>query len=455
MKIALVSPRLETNIYHQPVVGLAYLKSYLREKGIKDVSIFDAFKSSDKAIRDFFIKENPDIIGISCLTLYRNNAFRMAEIAKNCLPGVTIIMGGIHATLMAEEIMKRYSFVDYIVMGEGELTFYELVESINKKNPAREVCGIAGREGEKIFKTQKRAAIQDLDILPFPEYIELNHEDMFGVKAALAISSRGCGHACNYCSTTRYWGRWRGRSPKNVVDEMEFLEKEKGVRYIVYEDDSFTMDFERTEAICNERLKRKLQIPWRCNTRADRITKYLCDMMAKAGCVHIGYGIETGSPTILKNINKQMTTEQIKNAFKWTKESGMATKAFFMVGNIGETRKTINETKELIEEIKPDKFVVSQYVYIFPFTPLYEHAKKHGLIDDSFWLGERTVMPYTLENSIEQMSGWQMEIIKTCFRHKPKWEYYKYAFEMAKTLPKKDIVRAGINFLKSQIKQAR
>lgn len=162
--------------------------------------------------------------------------------------------------------------------------------------------------------------------------------------------------------------------------------------------------------------------------------------MKEAGCVHIGFGVESGSKQILENINKKITISQIKNAFALAKKTGLRTKAFFMIGNIGENSETIKETKKLLLEIMPDQMSISRSVMIFPGTPLYYKVKREGRLDDSVWINDDKIV-YDFENSKEQMQRWQMGIMWMFHRKKGIVSFFLFAIQYLRVLPFKELLK--------------
>jgi radical SAM superfamily enzyme YgiQ (UPF0313 family) len=225
-------------------------------------------------------------------------------------------------------------------------------------------------------------------------------------------TSRGCLGKCQFCTGNRFWrGTWRARSPKLVVDEMEYLHEKFGVNLISFFDGCFITNRRRVEQICEEIATRKLRIHWTCLTRVDNIgDRELLKAMRKAGCIGICFGIESGSPTILRNIKKNCDIAQAKNALRMVREAGIKTLCFYIIGNFGETDRTIGETIDFIKKVKSDIISVG-YNLIFPGTELYETAKGRGWIDDAFWDGYEHSPYFTHEHSLEKLASYNARIL--------------------------------------------
>lgn len=443
MKILFISPiivRAKTD----PPLGLCYLQACLDKAGYTDSKIIDE-NSYDK-VKEVIENYRPDIVGISCFTVHRGSSYKIAKLAKEINPSIKVILGGAHATFMWEQIMKNLDFVDIIVCGEAEITIVELVKALDKGLPLKDVKGIVFRENGKIIKTEPRPLIENLDVIPFPSYKDIDF-DKYAVAAkypeyrekerkAGIVSSRGCVFNCNFCSTTQFWSRrWRARSAKNVVDEMEWLYKNYNIKFFIFCDDIFTTNQQRVIEICKEIIKRDLKIKWYSETRVDCISKEMLEWMKKAGCFMVQFGVESGSTTILKNINKKITREQIINAFKLAKEAGLQTEALLMVGNPGETKETVEETKSLVDIAKPDVLIVS-ITRIYPSTQLYELTKEKGFMTDDFWLTEKTAPEYTIEHNMRKLIFMRLGILKHFNKSKGRFAYSRYLFDQFKMNPK-------------------
>jgi anaerobic magnesium-protoporphyrin IX monomethyl ester cyclase len=192
------------------------------------------------------------------------------------------------------------------------------------------------------------------------------------------MASRGCVFWCDFCSTVRMFGRrYRMRSPKNVVDEIEYLQKTYGAHQFTFYDDAFTVDQDRAAEICKEIMRRKLKIEWDCETRVDMVTKDLLRTMKEAGCFAVWFGVESGAQPVLDAMRKGITPAQTIKAFNMTKEAGMMTVAGVVLGFPGETKETIWETVKFIDRLKPGD--VGYYIATpYPGTPLYEQVVREG-----------------------------------------------------------------------------
>ena len=433
MKILLLSPPMHYGAYNEagrlyldksyPPLGLGYIAAVLEKEGY-DVKVIDLVDTPFEDVEKIVKNEKPQIVGISCnLTDYRWGSFKLAQIVKRIDPNIKVIMGGSHATHMYQQILPNFP-VDVIVRFEGEFTFLDLVKALEAGSNLRCVNGIAFKNEEGIIKNEDRPPIADLDSLPFPAYhffdfdryihysspIRFKKKKSSELKSSNMMTSRGCPYNCQYCSVTKFWHRrCRLRSAKNVVDEMELLYSKFGVTHFNFFDDVFTLNNERVIEICKEIISRKLDVCWECVTRVDFVSIKMLEWMKKAGCLSISYGVESGSSTVLKAINKRQTYAQIVEAFKMTHETGIYAYILLMIGNPNEAERSVNETIELLQIIKPDK-IRTNLTMIYPATDLYEVCKQKGLINDEYWLTEKAAPINTAENSVKQLKKWESKI---------------------------------------------
>ena len=391
--------------------GLTYIDSLLKSRNY-DTTLLNLSNNDWRETKEIIAKENPDIVGISCYTFNRPAVFKLAKLIKQELPNCKIVIGGPHASVMYNQILEHYPFIDFVVIGEGELTFLELVENINNPN---KIKGIAYRKNNEIIINEKREPIADLDSLPMPaEYYSYKR----------IITSRGCPGKCIFCDTPHLWGnKIRFRSAKNVVDEIELLNKKYSRAFFIFSDDTFTADKQRVIGICKEIIDRKLQIVWDCRSRVNFIDEERLEWMKNAGCVSISYGIESGSEKILKNIKKFTTKEQIIDAAKLTRKYGLFMNFFLIVGSPGEDDETIKETIDLIKETKP-LAIQPSIMEITPGTKIYQDSLDKRYIKESIWL-EDSINPinYFFDNTKEDIERWFLLINDFFKSNKPYFDY--------------------------------
>jgi anaerobic magnesium-protoporphyrin IX monomethyl ester cyclase len=368
---------------HPPFIplGIGYLAAVL-EKNQCEVDVIDcqALKLSYEQFKSEISKRQPDIVGITSTTLTYKSALRIAKIAKEAYPNCLTIFGGPHVTFWDDKALQECPELDVIVRKEGEYTLLELVQRVEAGKSYHDVTGTTCRKDGKIVKNPDRPYIENLDELPFPAHhlFPLRHLQKYGKVIFPLSTSRGCTFWCNFCSAVRLFGRkYRMRSPKSVVDELEFLTKKYGAEQFTFYDDTFTVDQSRVQEICKEIQNRKLKIKWDCETRVDMVTKELLQQMRKAGCIAVWFGVEAGSQRVIDAMGKGITLDKTKRAFKMAKESGLMSIASVILGFPDETPETAWETVKFVEEINPDD--VGYYIATpYPGTPMFDYVKEKG-----------------------------------------------------------------------------
>jgi len=382
--VTLVNPPYPSGSHlHPPFLplGLGYLAAVL-EKNQYEVDVIDcqALMFSYEEFKSEISKRHPNVVGMTSTTLTYKSALHCIEIAKEVCPDCFTILGGAHVTFWDDKALQECPQLDVVVRKEGEITLLELVKRIEASESYHDVVGTTCRKDGEILKNPDRPYIENLDDLPFPA-LHLWPIERFrrsGVVQIPLSTSRGCVYWCNFCTAVRMFGRkYRMRSPKNVVDELEFRHKTFGVDHFAFCDDAFTVNQSRAEEICKEIINRKLKIKWNCETRVDMVTKELLRKMKEAGCHDVWFGVESGSQRVLNAMDKGFSVEQTMRAFKWTKEVGMMTVAAMVLGFPDETRETAWETLRFIVKLNPDD--VGIYIATpYPGTPLYEFVKENG-----------------------------------------------------------------------------
>lgn len=382
VKVALINPAQSTK-YPQPPMGLALIAAVLERDGYQ-VTMLDA-----NALRlqpEDIVPQvtDADVVGLTAMTPTVSAAISIAHHLKRAKPDLTIVLGGAHATLLPEETLAAAPEIDVILRGEGEETIVELLRALEYKQPLDIVSGISYRQDGKVISTKARSATIDLDSLPFLGYHLLpwhryrpHPPHGRALPFAAIITSRGCPYRCSYCSKPIFGNKFRGQSPERVVDEVAYYQEKFGIKELAFYDDVFTLDKKRAYAIADEILKRGLKICWTGETRVNLVDKELLRHMKQAGCYAIAYGIESASPEIINTLNKDITLEQVEAAVSITREVGLQTIGYFMIGSPGESPETINQTIELAKRLKLD-FAQFAITTPFPGTELYNLYLKNS-----------------------------------------------------------------------------
>jgi len=371
-----------------PPLGLAYIASYLEQQGHKACILdLQAEPMDAPQLKSYIRKISPEFIGIGSTTVEIESALSLARLARESLPGAKIVLGGVHPSVMPDEVLSNPQ-VDFVVRGEGEQTLYELVSN---RNNVPQICGLSYKENTGIVHNPPRPVIEDLDTMPMPAYHLLpmdKYRPSLGnykrLPAASMIATRGCPGRCTFCYTGIFGKKIRTRSAGKLLEEIKLLQKDYGIKEISFYDDTFTAFKENVASFCAGIIKEKIDISWSCMSRVDFVDREILRLMGQAGCHQIGYGLESASEEILNNINKPLSQALAKETVKLTQQAGIDVRAMFMLGNPGETEQTIRQTINFALEIDPD-LVIFNIATPFPGTQMYNWAKDNGYLPDTDW----------------------------------------------------------------------
>jgi len=402
---------------HYPI-GLGYIHSYLESKRHSVQTLFLNDYPFDQCLNIFeenIINFKPNIIGIQMLTNNRVSSFRIIEYLHDHHPSIRIIIGGIHASLMHEQILDKYPYL-VAVLGEGELTFSELAESIGAGKNIDSIKGIAYcNDLGNIVRTPQRELIENLDVLPFPKHSAFFQNNR---KVAGILTSRGCPFSCSFCCLDMVSRRKvRYRSVDNVIKEILYLKNSfPKLKTIWIHDDSFFLDNDRAISICDEIVKNKIKLKFICSGRMKPVSKKLVKSMERAGFTYVLLGLESGSAKILKNCHKGISPDDAINIFRLFKNSSIELATFLIVGLWGEDDNSISETIDLVRALQKIKYTFYGDIgvlYIYPGTEIYEIAKTAGIIDDNYWMSVNPVPFFTVEHGVDKLFEYKNTILNS------------------------------------------
>ncbi len=401
MKIVLINPntgkseRIE-NEAAWPPLGLLYLSSVVQADG-HEVKVIDNARARMKveSLAERVKKEKPDVIGISALTPTFGQAIKIAKAVKGKSPDAKLVFGNYHATFEYELLLKKYPFVDAVVLGEGERTFSELLKNISKQAKLKEVRGIAFQQEGKVVTTPPAPFIEDLDKLPFPDRSLLEQEyrsEIVGIlgssgKFTTLLSSRGCPFACKYCACAAFSSRKaRFRSPENVAAEMELLYGE-GYDEVGFVDDNLLMNRKRVEKICELLRAKKVRMRLWAEGRADQASEELLRQFSRAGCKTLYFGIESGSQKVLDYYGKGITPEISRRAVSNAKKAGIENIiGSFIVGAPIETREDVKTTFDFALGLRGMDFPQMNILNLSPGMEFWNTAIKEGYMKEGdYW----------------------------------------------------------------------
>jgi radical SAM superfamily enzyme YgiQ (UPF0313 family) len=401
MKILLVQPpsrkMLSTNVPkfvdehtgHYPPLGLLYIAAALERAGDSEVRFLDASAAGfgQEEIEREIAAFAPDVVGVQMMTFTSVDAYQTVVTAKKVDPNIFVVVGGPHPNIFPRETLMKPE-IDCVVLGEGERTMPALVKRL--ASGSRNLSGLAhvAWRGPNGYECGTPDKIEDLDSLPFPARHLLDLDRYYTIigkykRMTTLVSSRGCPYRCLFCDRA-YWGKlYRKRSPANVADEIEACMK-LGIEEFDFQDDTFTIDRNRAMAICDEILARGLKIHWDVRARINTMDEELMIRLKEAGVYRIHYGIEAGTPEIIKVLRKEIDLEEAVRIFRMTRRHGIESLAYFIIGSPSETRGHILRTIDYIKRLDPD------YLHIgiltpFPSTDLYSQGLESGFIPSDYW----------------------------------------------------------------------
>ena len=398
MKILLVSPEppvwnSRTHIHN----GLAYLAGALMHAGYREVDIYDG--AVERESLELRLSREPfDIVGISSPTPLIHAAWQAARIAK--AHGALTILGGPHPTLMPEESLQ-HAEVDFVARGEGEQTVVEFARAVETQGPVfRDILGLSYRAASgAIVHNPPRPLARDLDAIPFPAY-HLFKIDRYTnlqpltdglnrrARAYTIVTSRGCPYKCTYCSKPITGNTWRARSVENVIAEWRMLVDDLHATEMGITDDIWNLELKRAKALCRALIDTGLnRVPWVTvhGMKVNHTDAELFQLMKRAGCKLVGFGVESGDEDILKRVvKKSQTLEQVRAAFRCANAAGLETMGFFIYGMPGESEETMERTTRLALELDPD---LANFMLAAPYpgTELWDAVQRGGTLLAKDW----------------------------------------------------------------------
>lgn len=425
-----------------PPMGPGYIAALLEREGY-DVSIVDSLAMgwknhetinediirvglSFKEITEIIDRYKPDVLGISNLFSRQSlNAYKIAEIAKGLNPKLITVFGGAHPTVCCEDVLST-NFVDYIVLGEGDISFLKLIKYLEGKLQETDIDGIAYKKNGKNVVIQKKEWIDDLDSLPFPARHLMNMDLYFGLEASHGqrkckrftpiITSRGCPAKCTFCSANKVWGRkFRMRSVENVLSEMRHLKKEFGIQEFMFEDDNTTLDVSRAKELFRRMIEEKLDFAWDTpnGVAAFALDNETLKLMKDSGCYKVNFAIESGNQHHLsKNIRKPLNLKKVPPLVDYARKIGMEVGVFLVVGMPGETEEMVWDSFKFVASMgiyNPHVSVATPY----PGTELFDMCKEKGYLKEGFSYNDLYIRSFSISTP-DLPSDKLKEVLKNC-----------------------------------------
>jgi radical SAM superfamily enzyme YgiQ (UPF0313 family) len=354
MRCLLVNPYYPISETPTPPLGLAFLGAALEEAGAEvKIADFVVCPYSKDALESLIDDFKPHMAGITAVTMTFDNAIEVVKDIKQIDPSILTVMGGPHVSFCAEETLARHPELDIVVVGEGDRTIAELADAVDNSLSLEAINGIVYRNGSDIIRTQPRQTMEDVNLLPLParHLLPLQRYRALGMAISMT-TSRGCPFQCIFCVGRKMVGaKVRYRDPMKVVDEIEDLAT-LGFHQVNIADDLFTANKKHCIAICDEMIKRKINIKWTSFARVDTVSEDVLSKMKAAGCTAVSFGIESANKEILKTIKKGITTQQVADAVRACVKTGIDPHASFILGLPGETHETLKETLDFAEKME-------------------------------------------------------------------------------------------------------
>ena len=388
-------------------LGPLYIASYLESKNY-NVKFIDAEQEELTEeetvfrVKEYVTDSENCYIGITSTSACFEHALSLAKRLKQTLPNIKIILGGAHVSALPEHALS-YNCFDYGVIGEGEITTYELLECLNSNGDIEKVDGIIFQRNNSIIKTKPRKHIKDLDSLPFPARHLLKdiHSyipticDYKTIPVTNIITSRGCPGRCTFCARAVFGNSYRERSAENIFEEIKEVIHKYKIREILFCDDTFLINKKRIYRLFELCKQAKLKFLWSCYARVDNVDYEFLSFLKKNGCWHISFGIESGDEKVLKDINKQISLENIENVINWCSKLRISTKGHFIIGLTADTNESIDKTINLALKV-PFSDVVVTMLNPIPGSEHFKQILEQNIYDlncKKFFAGMTVVPP--------------------------------------------------------------
>jgi radical SAM superfamily enzyme YgiQ (UPF0313 family) len=414
-----------TTIFNlMPPLGIMSIAAFLEQRGI-EVGIIDCYATpmaADDLVAEI-VRRGPDIVGFSCTTSSFLEGYGFSALLKERAPQIVTVFGGAHACSVGVSLLDDFPAIDYLVIGEGEQTFFDLVVAGCKN--VENIPGIGYRNEGKGTLSAVRELIPDLDSLPFPAYHLLPqfpkryNLPLFSYPKApntSIISSRGCPYQCSYCDRSVFSRGFRFNSPEYIVEHLKLLNRDYGIRHVFFYDDLFTTDRERVARFCELKERENLAVTYNCIARLEHVDEELLGLLKRSGCWQVNFGIESGDPDVIRKHRKFYGLDEVQQKLLMVKKTGMKVKGLFMVGLPGETEESIRRTIDYALALPLDEINVTKFT---PFrgAPVYETIREHGEFNEEWPLMNCVnfvFIPHGMTK--EQLEGLYNEFISRFYR---------------------------------------
>jgi radical SAM superfamily enzyme YgiQ (UPF0313 family) len=374
---------------NQPPLGLLYVAACAERGTDCEIAVLDGVAEgiTDYSVLEARIREiDPDLVAVQSMTTAFLDTVLTVRCVKRIRGDIPVAVGGIHPTIYPEETLAVPE-IDYVFQGEAEVSFVEFLKHFGDKEALAHIKGLAFERDGAVVNTGRSDEIRDLDDLPFPaRHLTPVHAYQFSLMESpftTIITSRGCPYKCTFCDRAFLSNGYRTRSAKGVVDEMEHCHREYGIRNFYFQDDTFTVRKRHVREFCEEIKARNCQFKWAARSRVDFVDAELLAAMKEAGCQRLDVGVESGSQETLDRTQKSSSVGLSEAFLRTTREVGMDTLGYYMMGFPDESKQQIQQTVDLSLKMNPSYALFLKFLCL-PATKIYEDAVRDGFIDD-YW----------------------------------------------------------------------
>jgi len=382
---------IETHRGFNPPLGILSLAGYLQSNSNHNIEILDAQPPnwSYPEIEEVLKKVNPDVVGITAMTFTLIDVFKTIKSVKKIHPDAKVVLGGPHVHIYPEETINLPQ-VDFLISGEGEITFKKFLDNINDIEALRNIKGLVFKDSGRVINNGISPSTENLDELGIParNLVDVtNYTSLLGRNNVITtmFTSRGCPYRCTFCDRpfSPVISGFRYRTAKHVADEIEQC-IDLGINEAFIYDDTFTVRKDRVFELCDEIKTRNLKFRWDVRAHVNTMNLDMLKAMKDAGCDRIHYGVESGNDRMLRVIKKNTTVEKIKKVVNWTKKIDMEVLTYFIIGQQTETIKDIEDTIKLAKDLNPN-YVHFTIFCPYPATEIYNIGLEKGTIKEDVW----------------------------------------------------------------------
>lgn len=444
-----------------PSIGLLLLAAKAREIGYSPRIIeSDLENLSPRKVAEIVLKIEPKFVGITLFTVGVFNAAIIAKIIKEKNPNIVILVGGPHISSMGYETMNKFDDFDVAVLHEGELILENLLKSIENKTSLENVEGIIYRdEDNALRRTAPPPNIEDLDSLPMPAWDILPNfpqgylpaiYDYPRAPVATYSASRGCPFECEFCDTSTFGAKIRYNSPQRVYDTMKHLSETYGIKHLQFVDDLFVAHNGRVVEFSKLLIANKIDMTWSCTARVNTVKPETLKLMKEAGCWEISFGLESGSDFLLDEMKKSQKTSTAEQAVKWTHDAGIRVKGLLMLGYPGETRQSIQETKDFVKRIPLTTMNLSKFTP-YPGSPIYRKLYGASIREEDWERLNGMNFVYQADGFTEEELDHEYQEIIKAFYKRPQILLYYAKMSLSNLTHLKRLLLFFLGFIGSKI----